>query len=255
MIVDAHVHITADGKWFNTHHDASVNRLVMSLGKTDIDKAVVLPIAPFVSNQFIARACSEYPEKLIGFASVNPLEHDAAKKLEEDVTRYELKGLKLHPRLQGFQLSDHNVQSIIRKAADLKIPVVIDAWVRPEDREYQNLVNSIGRTAKKIPHAKIILSHLGGHKYNEILHVSQENRNIYFDLSFVLTYFDHEVLYNHIAPLLEDIGTDHLIYGSDYPEKDISDYFLFAQEFFDDFFSHQEKKLIFGDTIKYLTAI
>jgi hypothetical protein len=27
MIIDANVHITADGKWFTTPHDASVERL------------------------------------------------------------------------------------------------------------------------------------------------------------------------------------------------------------------------------------
>lgn len=95
MIIDAHVHRRENGKWFNANHNASVERLIKSLGESEIDKAVVLPIAPFISNEVVAKVCSEYPEKLIGFASVNPLDSDAVKKLEEDVIKYDLKGLKV----------------------------------------------------------------------------------------------------------------------------------------------------------------
>jgi predicted TIM-barrel fold metal-dependent hydrolase len=252
MIIDAHVHVTENGKWFNTHHDASLERLILSLEESGIDKAVVLPIAPFVSNQFVARVCSEYPDRLMGFASVNPLERDAADILVECIENG-LKGLKLHPKLQKFQLSDLNAQKVIEKAADLKIPVVIDAWVQPEDSVYQHVIHSIAATARRIPHAHIILTHLGGYKYNEILPVSKETKNIYFDLSFVMAHVDHETLYNYIAPLIREIGADHLIYGSDYPEIDIKNYYLFAQKFLDDFFSRKEKNLILGDNILRLT--
>ena len=68
-----------------------------------------------------------------------------------------------------------------------------------------------------------------------------------------MTHVDHETLYNHIAPLIREIGADRLIYGSDYPEIDIKDYYLFALDFFDDFFSHKEKNLILGDNILQLT--
>lgn len=251
MIIDAHVHVTENGKWFNTQYDASCERLILSLEESGIDKAVVLPIAPFVSNQFVVQVCNKYPDRLMGFASVDPLRRDAADILVECIENG-LKGLKLHPKLQKFHLSDLNAQRVIQKAADLKIPVVIDAWVTPEDSVYQDLIDSIADTARRIPHAHIVLTHLGGHKYNEILPVSKANRNIYFDLSFIMTHVDHETLYNHLGPLIREIGADHLIYGSDYPEIDITNYYLSAQEFFDDFFSHKEKNLILGDTIMQL---
>ena len=150
MVIDAHVHITENDRWFNTNYNASVERLIKSLGASKIDKAVVLPIAPFISNEFVAKVCSEYPEKLIGFASVNPIDSDAVKKLEEDVIKYDLKGLKLHSRLQEFQLADQNAQLVIKKAAELNIPVLIDAWIGSNDVEHQDLISSIGRVANKI---------------------------------------------------------------------------------------------------------
>ena len=253
MIIDAHVHITEDGKWFDTNIDASVERLIKSLEKSKIDKAVVLPIAPFISNKFVAKVCNDYPDKLVGFASVNPKDNDAVKKLEQDVITYDLKGLKVHPKLQEFQLLDQNTLSVIKKAAELKIPVLIDAWIRPKDIGYQDLISSIGQVANKIPSAKIILAHLGGFNYNKIPQIARDNDNIYFDLSFVLTYFDRKILYNHIVPFIKNIGADRLIYGSDYPERDIKIYLKSAQEIFDNMgFTYDEKRFIFAETFNSL---
>lgn len=253
MIIDAHVHITENGKWFHTDYDASVERLIKSLEESKIDKAVVLPIAPFISNEFVANVCNEYPDKLIGFASANPNDKNAVKKLEEDVLEYDLKGLKLHPRLQEFQIDNPKVFLVIKKAAELKIPVLIDAWVRPKDVEYQDLVGSIGRVAKKVPSAKIILAHLGGFNYSEIPQIARENSNIYFDLSYVLTYFKQEIAYNQIVPIIKDIGANRLIYGSDYPENDVGNYLKDTRKILNELcFTYKEKKFIFSETIKSL---
>lgn len=252
MIIDAHVHITENKRWFNTQYEASIEGVIACLRKSGIDKAIILPIAPFISNQFIAKACSDHSDELIGFASVCPHDRNAPQKLENIITKYKLKGLKLHPRFQKFQVTEKDVEQIIRKVAELEIPVLIDAWIRPHDKAYQNLLSSIGRIAKKIPHANIILSHLGGYKYNEALHISKKNKNIYFDLSYILTHFEKKKIYEEIGPIVRNIGANRLIYGSDYPEKNISNYFLFAQEFLDKLFTQEEKKLIFGNNIKYL---
>jgi len=252
MIIDAHVHITENGEWFNTNHNASVERLIKSIGESEIDKAVVLPIAPFISNEFVAKVCSEYPDKLIGFASVNPLESDAVKKLEEDVVKYDLKGLKLHPKLQEFQLDNPNVLLVIEKAAELNIPVLIDAWIGSKDVEHQDLISSIGRVANKTPSAKIILPHLGGFNYNEIPQIAHDNDNIYFDLSLVLTYFDRKTIYDHIVPIMKDIGANRLIYGSDYPEINLENYYIFTSKLIKKIFNQQEKKLVFGGTMDNL---
>lgn len=252
MIIDAHVHITENGKWFNTNHNASVRRLIKSLEESKIDKAVVLPIAPFISNEFVAKVCSEYPKKLIGFASVNPLDSDAVKKLEEDVIKYDLKGLKLHPRLQEFQLADKNAQLVIKKAAELNIPVLIDAWIGSNDVEHQDLISSISHIAKKIPSAKLILAHLGGFNYDEIPQIARDNGNIYFDLSFVLTYLDQKTIHNYIVPIIKNIGANRLIYGSDYPEINLKNYYIYMLKIIEKIFNQEEKKLVFGGTIDNL---
>lgn len=246
------MHITKNGKWFSTNHDASLGHLIESLDNAQIDKAVVLPIAPYISNEFVAKACSEYSDKLIGFASVNPCHSESVKILEDDINKYNLKGLKIHPKIQGFQLSEYSVNIVIEKAAELNIPILIDAFIKPKDTNFQNLVMDIGKIAQKYPSAKIILPHLGGFNHNEILQVMNENNNIYFDLSFVLRYFkfNQEILFESILPTIKKIGANRLIYGSDSPEREIKNYFNFTNKLLDNIgFTPTEKEKVFSKNI------
>ena len=75
-----------------------------------VEKAVLLPIdcrrsrgLPISTNEIIGNLCREN-ERFIGFASVDPMDKDAPKKLENDVKKWNIKGLKLSPAKQEFCL-------------------------------------------------------------------------------------------------------------------------------------------------------
>ena len=44
MITDCHVHITENGKWFNTDYDASLKFALNEMDRSDTSKAILLPI-------------------------------------------------------------------------------------------------------------------------------------------------------------------------------------------------------------------
>lgn len=253
MVIDAHVHITENGKWFNTSHNASLGYLIESLERSSVEKAVILPIAPFISNSFIARACREHPNKLIGFASVNIHNVNADQKLEKDIRRYGLKGLKLNPRLQGFKLCDSNALSVIRKATELKIPILIDTWIK-EDAEHQSLINYVAQIATTMSSVTIILAHLGGPNFNNVLQVVRKT-NVYFDLSFILTHLDHKMAHKRLVYLMKHVGPHRLIYGSDSPEINLKTYFENTRELLKcTNITPKEKELIFCENICALCA-
>jgi predicted TIM-barrel fold metal-dependent hydrolase len=128
MIIDAHVHIHSDSKNSRENPNVFLKRLITSINKSKIDKAVVLALHSKAPNQLIAQACKKYPRKLIGFASVNPRDKEAAKILEQAVRKYNLKGLKIHPRFQKISPVDKRVVSLVKRAAKLNIPVSIDCF-------------------------------------------------------------------------------------------------------------------------------
>lgn len=80
MIIDAHVHLTPNGKWFNTKYDASIGRLLREMDKADVDRAVVIAIEGQIDNDFVAKVVSEHPDRFWGIGSVNPAIIDLAKK-------------------------------------------------------------------------------------------------------------------------------------------------------------------------------
>ena len=246
------MHVTESGRWLAGDHDASLEQLILSLRESRVDKAVILPIAGIISNEFVAEACSNYPDELIGFASVNPLEDGAPKILEAARKELNLRGLKLHPRLQGFDLNDGHVLPVIHQAASLGLPVLIDAWVHPAASGDFGLLDSIVRIASKVPSAKMIVAHLGGLNRSRVSQIAQYD-NLYFDISFVLKYvidYDVRLIYDEIIPVMRELGPSRLIYGSDHPEANLRDYFELTERVFDSVsLPAEDRACIYGKTL------
>lgn len=105
---------------------------IAKLDAAGIDRAVLLPIdctsahgCKILSNETIAGLVAEYP-RLIGFASVDPNLEEAPATLEQAVRGLGLKGLKLDPALQLFDIDDEKTAFPVYEACvRLKIPVLM----------------------------------------------------------------------------------------------------------------------------------
>lgn len=227
MIIDGHTHIHPRPNGFGSKYDASVASLIQAIRQSPVDKAVVLPIAPEISNEFVVAACREYPDELIGFASVDPrLGKKAVEKLEEEVTSFGLKGLKLHPRRQGFgyrHLPD--IVPVVRQAASLNIPVVIDAFLYGQDFLKDNVLDLINDLAIAVPKAMIIMAHMGGHRVFDAFMIARANKNIYLDISYTLLYYRHSSIEKDIGFIIKKMGAERIVYGSDHPEMPLKSTF------------------------------
>ena len=256
MIIDAHTHIHPDPKGFGEKYDASVENLINSIDNSEVDKAIVLPIYPQVPNKFIADACKKYPDKLIGFASVNPLEGaKAAEILEKDVKRYNLKGLKLHPRLQDFNLSDPRLIPVFQRCAELKIPVLIDAFPGINLSSNESTPLLIGRIASAVPDVNIIIAHAGGYKILDTLFVAKSCKNIYIDISYTPHYFQGSSIEDDLKFVIQKVGADRCIYGSDHPELGLDTTFDFFLECLKKYeLPNDDVRYILGDTINSLIS-
>lgn len=256
MIIDAHTHIHPDPKGLGDKYDASIENLINSLNNSEVDKAIVLPIYPEIPNKFVADVCKRYPTKLIGFASVNPLEGERAVKiLEEDVKKYNLKGLKLHPRLQNFDLRDSRLIPLFRKCAELKIPVMIDAFPGIDLRSNESIPLLIGRVASIVPEVNIIIAHAGGYKILDTLFVAKSHKNLYLDISYILLYFQGSSIEQDVEFVIKKIGADRCIYGSDHPQMVLNDTFGLTIKLLTKYgLSEEEIRDILGNTISSLIA-
>ena len=65
---------------------------------------------------------------LIGVININPKDSNCLKTLEYAVNDLGFLGMKLHPRLDNFDLLDPQVVKLCNYAGTLKIPIIIDAF-------------------------------------------------------------------------------------------------------------------------------
>ncbi len=256
MIIDAHTHIHPSVTGFGEEYDASVKHLIKTIGEAGVDRAVVLPIYPIVSNSFIAECCKIYPKKLIGFASADPTGgKDAAKQLLEEMKRMNFKGLKFHPKQQGFRLTDPEVQKFFKYLdVECKAPAVIDCWFSEKDD--MKLVQDILAFVEKFKQLPIILAHAGGFKHKKIIPLAKRS-NIYLDLSYSLMTFIRFSKYDYLKAFmtaLKKIGASKIIFGSDFPECTVAESISILLEILDDFEYNQEDKakILSGNILKLI---
>lgn len=263
MIIDAHtfVHPEADG--FGPKYDARLENLLAQLETSPVDRAIIFPIAcdcPYIkrtTNEYVAQCVKAHPDVLTGFASVHPLaDRDPVGDLERAVVDLGLRGVKLHPRFQGFVASDERVAAVVRKAAELDVPVAIDCMLWKPTPLDEQLPFHIDRLCKKVPEAKVIMCHAGGWKFMDALAVAVANDNVFVDISLSLNYFHKTPFEDQFVFALEQIGAHRVIYGSDHPQESLAACYGTAREILDGHgFSEEQLALVFGETAQRIVPM
>ena len=108
------------------------------------------------SNDGLIALAAKHPG-MLPIATVHPYDGHAAVAELERVASRGIKVLKLHAHTQKFDVTDPRVLTLVRRAGDLGIVVLMDnASIIPGDSE--NLFN----LALKSPKTKFIFAHMGG---------------------------------------------------------------------------------------------
>lgn len=197
----------------------SVDVLLKQMDEAGVSKSVLFAVdAPIVysSNEYVSSLCKKYPDRFIGFASVNPLKENAVKDLERAVKELGLKGLKLHPPLQKFYTNDPKVFPVYEKALELNIPVVFHVGTTPFGslcclgQADPMLLDDV---AVRYPDLRILITHLGTLYHHQAFMVVEKNPNVYIDTAAYL-YEIKELLTEN---LINRVGKHKFIFGTDYP--------------------------------------
>jgi len=99
-----------------------------------VDRAIVFNIARLGEespNDATAAFVRAYPEKLVGFLSVHPLDPQCLEEMERCVSDLGLKGLKLGPNYQNFDPLGEAAFRVYRRAEELGLPIVFHTGTSP----------------------------------------------------------------------------------------------------------------------------
>jgi hypothetical protein len=129
------------------------------------------------NDQVIADAAAS-GGRLAAFCRLDPRHEDAVAEAERSLDAG-ARGIKLHPRAEGFGLDEPEVRRVFEIANERRLPVIIHAG-----RGIPALGANTVEFARALPDARIILAHCGISDLGWIWRDAQELPNIYFDTSW-----------------------------------------------------------------------
>lgn len=170
-------------------------------------------------NDGIIALAAKYP-KLLPIATVHPYDGPAALAELERVAGKGVKILKIHPHTQKFDAADPRVLTLVRRAGELGVVVLLDnASILPGDSE------KLFNLALAAPKTKFIFAHLGGFNFRfwNILKAARTAEglfgdNIYFDISAMVAMVADSPIEDEFVWTMRNVGIDHILLGSDYPQ-------------------------------------
>jgi uncharacterized protein len=180
------------------------------LARTRARNTAVLTLA-LDSADFFFPVCSVHPAD--GLSALREIERVAAAGAA---------WLKLHPNTQRFDVADASVLRVVRVAAQHGLPVLFDAyspWDANQPGKFANL-------AMTVPESRLILAHAHGPGFPQLLVYDVLNRfpgwerNVWIDISVTGPMLAGGPFAEQFAWVLRKVGTDRVIFGSDYPVDD-----------------------------------
>lgn len=212
-------------------HVWPLSLFITQLDAAGIDKAVLSAEdittragSTIVSNEEVKLLVDMYPERLIGFASVDPYRTDAAEVLEKAFLELELKGLKLSPAIQHFFPGDSMMKPLYEICLKYNKPILFEAgmtWVKNSPSKYSNPL-VFEDVAIEYPELRMCLGHFGWPWIKETAMLILKYPNIYADTA--LLYFDSpkQFFKTTFNDQLGEYWIDRMLYdkvmfGSTYP--------------------------------------
>ncbi len=226
MIIDAHAHIFPEkiaakatvgiGEFYDIEMDSdgTLDKLLEVSDKTGVTKCIVHSVATVPHqvesiNTFISESVAKYPDRLIGFAALHPDYEDIEGEVAR-VKRLGLRGIKLHPDFQHFQIDDPHAFPIYEAAQREGLPVLFHVG----DIRYDfSGPERLRRVVDLFPQMKVVGAHFAGWSQWEESYKLFGDGRIYVDLSSSL----YAITPESAANLIHRFGADKVLFGSDFP--------------------------------------
>src|ERR1700733_14430206 len=218
---DSLTHVTADGSWLgSTQRDASCERLLAELDRCTPARACLVAIADVIENDTVLDVARRYPARFVPIGSLNPATFDSEREIANAVATLAsagFAGLKLHPRLNGYDPLHIKVIQALRTAGDQGLIVFLDTLFRQAGRATRNAPDLADALAVAAPQTTIILLHGGGSQVLAMSEVVAAHSNLVLDLSFTIHRFAGSSVDDDLRFLMRTFDR-RMVVGSDFPE-------------------------------------
>ena len=254
-ICDAHAHIfphkiaekaaKAIGDFYDMEmrYSGESSLLIQSGNKINVKNYIVCSTATIPEqtsniNNFIIEECKNHPE-FIGVGTLHP-EIDNMDSEIEKIINNGLKGIKIHPDFQKFNIDDDKAFYMYEKIAG-RLPILVHLG---DSRYEYSRPHRLQNVMKTLPKLEVFAAHFGGYqRWDEAIKCLLDLDNIYFDTCSTLGF----VPLDYAKELVKHFDTDKLLFGTDFPMWDHAEE---LERFFSLRLTEEDNRKILGQNFK-----
>ena len=204
----------------------TTEELIASMDEIELDLSVILNIGwashqlCVKTNDYILDSVSRYPDRLIGFCSIQPKAGDAALFELERCAQAGAGGIgEMRSDTQDFDLMDKEVMEPLVDMLIKRDLIFLTHSSEPVGHQYfgkGNITPDILYSfALGFPNLKLVCAHWGGGLpfYALMPEVAKALSNVFFDTA-ATNFLYRPQIFRQVS---EIIGSDKILFGSDYP--------------------------------------
>lgn len=226
-VIDMHTHVYPDPIAMkaarsirNYYHlgenmDGTVSTLLERGTAAGVTNYLILPVAvkpehvhhinQFTQQQIREHAC------FTGFGTIH-LDMENLMEEVERIPQIGLKGIKLHPDCQHFNIDDPRLFPVY-EAVQGKLPMMIH--LGDERYDYSHPAR-LRKVLQEFPNLQVCAAHFGGHTMYETAKEYLSDTNCILDISSTLMFLDKKTAEGYV----NHYGAERLAFGTDYPVWD-----------------------------------
>ena len=211
MIIDAHTHV-ANPCLRDSADGLSLDEYVAIMDEYGVDKVWISPTAGLygtgeypASNRFIYEFTKGREDRFVPFFTVNPNYGESTlSEIKRCVEEYGMRGIKLHPWLQSFQISLPIVDRITEACINHNLPMIFHDGTPPYSSPLQ-----IANLAERYPEATVILGHSGLiEMYANAILAAKRLKNVYLCLCGPSI--------SHLQLIVDSVDPSKIMFGTDF---------------------------------------
>ena len=226
-LLDAHAHYDPAGH-LRPRSGLGAGDLPLQMAEARVERAVLLAVPPPAAdavsirqtNDQLAAYARSQPGHFLPIAALPSSDGEASLKEVERVAGLGFAGVKLSP--ERLDLGAAEVHTLVARASALRLVVYVEGWW--PDAAYQ-----VGKLALALPQARLVLTHLGGVRFSDILVFRVldlhpfTSRNVWFDLAGVAPLYADSPFAGEVLWVCRQVGVDRILFGSDWPLTSLHD--------------------------------
>lgn len=234
MIVDCHTHIwTSEEQLGRALGQAAPTSGVPRCPRADVEahllatqaaqRVFVLALKSYyleaeVSNDQVADYVRRHPERLVGFAAVDPTRpKEAIDELRRAHEELGLPGVTIWPAAQDFHPTNSAAMRVYTEACQQGMPIIFRQAIGVSESTKMEFARPylLDEVAREFPSLKIVVSQLGYPWTEEVIALLSKHRNVLADISGLLDY--PWKAYTALLAAYQAGVMDRLLFGSNFP--------------------------------------